>query len=61
MDTRTGSEPWRQLWRLLVVTPSGMPEVIEVRAASEQSAVDRVAHWRPEWTIRSVERRPGGA
>lgn len=46
------------LWRLIVIAPSGLPEVIELRAPSEQIARDRLAQWRPDWTLQEISRRP---
>lgn len=46
------------LWRLVLRSPSGWPRVVEVRATSEASAVDRVRHWLPEHEVLEVSRRP---
>jgi hypothetical protein len=46
------------LWRIVALTPHGIPQIIEYRAASEQIAIDKFEHFKPEWTIQSIERRP---
>jgi hypothetical protein len=51
----TGSCPTIR-WRLLMRAPNGLPQTIELRAPSEAIALDRAAHWRPEWTVLSIER-----
>ena len=35
------------LWRVLMVTPSGYVEVVEVRAPNEATALDTVRYWKP--------------
>ena len=49
--------PWTQLWRITVISPSGLPQFVEVRAATEKIAQDWVERIRPEWTIHAIERR----
>jgi hypothetical protein len=34
-------------WRVLMVTPSGHLEVVEVRAPNEAKALDTVQYWKP--------------
>jgi hypothetical protein len=34
-------------WRVLMVTPSGYVEVVEVRAQNEAMALDTVRYWKP--------------
>jgi len=34
-------------WRVLMLTPSGHVEVVEVRSASESLALDTVQEWKP--------------
>ena len=34
-------------WRVLMVTPSGYVEVVEVRAPNEVVALDTVRYWKP--------------
>lgn len=50
------SSPYRVLWRLLMVSPSGLPQWVSVRAPSEAEAVSTLAQARPEWTIERIER-----
>jgi hypothetical protein len=35
------------LWRVLMVTPGGYVEVVEVRAPNEATALDTVRSWKP--------------
>ena len=35
------------LWRVLMVTPSGYVEVVEVRAPNEATALDTARYWKP--------------
>ena len=49
------------LWRLVVVTPSGLPQTWEVRAPSESEALALFARIKPEWTITEISRRPAAA
>jgi hypothetical protein len=46
------------LWRIVALTPHGIPQIIEFRAASERIAIDKFEHFKPEWAIQSIERRP---
>ena len=59
--TRLGS--FTTLWRLHVryvhrTPPYDAHEPIELRALSEQTALDLLAHWRPDLTVLSIARRP---
>ena len=56
------------LWRVLTVGPTGLPLVVEVRAASEMLALQKVTYWKPTHTIARdasgnwlIERRPTAA
>ena len=35
------------LWQVLMVTPSGLVEVVEVRAPNEKTALDTAQSWKP--------------
>lgn len=59
------SSPFSQLWRAVVKTPSGMPVTVEVRAPSQQIALDKIAYWKPDAEVATdpygnplIERRP---
>ena len=47
MTTHTLLSDHAVLWRVLMVTPSGYVEVVEVRAPNEATALDRVQYWKP--------------
>ena len=47
MTTQTLLSDHAVLWRVLMVTPSGYVEVVEVRAPNEAVALDTVRHWKP--------------
>jgi hypothetical protein len=46
------------LWWIVAIAPNGLPQSIELRAPSERIALDKFEHFKPEWTIQSIERRP---
>jgi hypothetical protein len=47
MTTHTLLSDHAVLWRVLMVTPSGYVEVVEVRAPNETTALDTVQSWKP--------------
>ena len=47
MTTHTLLSDHAVLWRVLMVTPSGYVEVVEVRAPNEAMALDTVRSWKP--------------
>jgi hypothetical protein len=47
MTTHTRLADHSTLWRVLMVTPSGYVEVVEVRAPNEAMALDTVRSWKP--------------
>jgi len=47
MTTHTLLSEHAVLWRVLMVTPGGNVEVVEVRAPNEATALDTVRYWKP--------------
>jgi hypothetical protein len=47
MTTPTALSDHSVPWRVLMVTPSGYVEVVEVRAPNEATALDTVRSWKP--------------
>ena len=47
MTTHTLLSDHVVLWRVLMVTPGGYAEVVEVRAPNEAMALDTVRYWKP--------------
>ena len=52
----TTSTAYLVLWRVLMISPSGLPQWVSVRAPSEADAVQTMTQARPEWRIDKVER-----
>ena len=50
------SPSYRVLWRALMVSPSGLPQWLSLRAPSEALALEELARIRPEWTVDRIER-----
>jgi hypothetical protein len=57
MTTHTLLSDHVVLWRVLMVTPSGYVEIVEVRAPNEATALDTVRYWKP---CHQVARDPAG-
>ena len=47
MTTQASPTGHGRLWIVLMVTPSGYVEVVEVRAPNEATALDTVRYWKP--------------
>jgi hypothetical protein len=47
MTTRASSTERGRLWIVLMLTPSGYVEAVEVRSPSEALALDMVQSWKP--------------
>ena len=50
------SPTYRVLWRALMVSPSGLPQWLSLRAPSEALALEELGRIRPEWTVDRIER-----
>lgn len=57
----TSQSPFTVLWRVRLVSPSGQPEWLELRAPSERLALEAVTTWRPDWSVTAITRRPTAA
>jgi hypothetical protein len=56
MTTRMGPSDPAIPWSVLMLTPSGYVEVVEVRAPTEAQALDTVRSWKPYHRV-AVDRR----
>lgn len=45
------SQPWNQLWHCILIAPNGLPQEYKIRAPSEGILFDRIALWKPDWTV----------
>ena len=42
---------WDQLWCMVLVAPNGLPQQFKIRAPSEAVLYDKVAQYKPDWTV----------